>query len=261
MLRKLNALRCRYGTTFAEGHFRSRFAEYREAALSVCISVSPSAGEGIKDRECSESFIFLLRNADWSAELLLSWPILLGTNVRASQRHVRSCLQKLRNPDKFKFRLESALARRNVPQGLKPGFLFSGPDRHEWNSCPSRAFAGWVCLGLTQSQQQVPHRAFGPVRNDKGLFWWLYAALKRGSFTAVLAAAGIPLLQQQSQQQNQSQQQRTGASALHGQDQRSRATDRSVRPIRFVAGGWLPLSFTRRRPGAEAQVSLFSEQK
>jgi hypothetical protein len=51
-------------TDFSGGHSRGRIAEYREAALSVCVSVSPSARESSKDRGFAESFIFLLRNAN-----------------------------------------------------------------------------------------------------------------------------------------------------------------------------------------------------
>jgi hypothetical protein len=42
------------------------------------------------------------------------------------------------------------------PRGLKPGFFFSDPNRHEWNSCPSRFLEGWVRCGAGESQQQVP---------------------------------------------------------------------------------------------------------
>jgi hypothetical protein len=39
-----------------------------------------------------------------------------------------------------------------LPRGLKPGFLFSGSDLHEWNSCPSRSFAAW---GLWSGQAKA----------------------------------------------------------------------------------------------------------
>jgi hypothetical protein len=46
--------------------------------------------------------------------------------------------------------------------------------------------------GLIKGQQQVPHWAFGPVRNDIGLFLVvLIATLKRRSFTVALAAVGV----------------------------------------------------------------------
>jgi hypothetical protein len=50
--------------------------------------------------------------------------------------------------------------------------------RHDWKSCPSRSFVerGFVERS-GKSQQQVPHRAFGPVRNDKGLVG-VFAALE-----------------------------------------------------------------------------------
>jgi hypothetical protein len=59
--------------------------------------------------------------------------------------------------------------------------------------------------GSGKVKQQVPHRAFGPVRNDKGFGVGLrsaeallhptalYAALERRSFTVVLAAVECPV--------------------------------------------------------------------
>ena len=35
---------------------------------------------------------------------------------------------------------------------------------------PFPVFRGRFVVGAGKSQQQVPHRAFGPVRNDKGWF-------------------------------------------------------------------------------------------
>jgi hypothetical protein len=60
------------------------------------------------------------------------------------------------------------LSPHGCPQGLKPGFFFSCPDRHEWNSCPSRFVAAWVRRALKQSQQQVPF-GFAQGRLSPGL--------------------------------------------------------------------------------------------
>ena len=92
-------------------------------------------------------------------------------------------------------------------------------------SCPSRSFAGRVCRVLRQSQQQVPHWAFGPVRNDKALIsGWLYAALKRRSSTGGTCGGALP----------------STSEARSKATSTSKATGRSVRS-------------TRARSGAEAR--------
>jgi hypothetical protein len=54
-----------------------------------------------------------------------------------------------------------------IPQGLKPGSFFLvliGTTGSR--ALPGLSQAGFV-VGTDKNQQQVPHRAFGPVRNDK----------------------------------------------------------------------------------------------
>ena len=110
----------------------------------------------------------------------------------------------------------------SVLHGLASGAearFFFWTDRHEWNSCPSRAFAGWVHLVLQQNQEQIPRRAFGPVRNDKGLFWWLYVALKRPLFHGGAGGGGDF----------------GGDQAKSRARSRSKAADKSVRSTRYSA--------------------------
>jgi len=136
--------------------------------------------------------------------------------------------------------------------GAEARLPFPTALRHDWKSCPSRS-CSWRDLRLvSQLQQQVPRRAFGPVRNDKGCWAFrgagsaappltLRAALKRRSFTVVLAARE-DILRSKS---------RTRSTST------SKATERIVRPTRatptpkapgfarWTAGGGCPHIYLR----------------
>ncbi len=86
---------------------------------------------------------------------------------------------------------------------------------------------------FSRNPQQVPHRAWGPVRNDRDLEWGglalrrlLPRGLKPGSFSDRSRGAEAPLFHGAAcggcapSVQEQSQRQRTGASALREQSQR-----------------------------------------
>jgi hypothetical protein len=108
--------------------------------------LSPSAREGIKDRDCSEAFIFLLRNADWSAEFLYVGPILLVANRAGGAKTRPLVLQKLRNPDKLKIGLESRVGETEGTSGAEARFLFflvlSGTSGTR--ALPGLSWAGFV---------------------------------------------------------------------------------------------------------------------
>ena len=65
------------------------------------------------------------------------------------------------------------------PRGLKPGFFFSDPNRHEWNSCPSRFLEGWVRCGRGRKSTAGSFcLAALARRKDKG-WWWGWGCSQR----------------------------------------------------------------------------------
>jgi hypothetical protein len=71
-------------------------------------------------------------------------------------------------------------APRGCPQGLKPGSFFLILIGTSGTRALPGLLWGGVHLGLKRDQEQVPHRAFGPVGSDKGCWWGVgvFAALE-----------------------------------------------------------------------------------
>ena len=63
----------------------------------------------------------------------------------------------------------------HAPQGLKPGALFLRLCSTTGSRALPGLSRGWFVERSSDGQQQVPHRAFGPVRNDKVSFEWLFS--------------------------------------------------------------------------------------